>query len=133
MQFQWADSLFSCGRKADSCEKYAVTKISSLTTDVYPWFFRQIDSARTLGSRGYFFLIDTDGSWRDAERKISGALSSSVYFILGILRMDLWSRGRARAEREKKRKKPFPTLTPFAFGVKKSSAVFIIIRTLNDI
>ena len=33
----------------------------------------------TLGSRGYFFLIDTD--------------RSTVYFILGILRKDLWSQG----------------------------------------
>ena len=85
------------------------------------------------GFQRIFFFIDTDGSWRDAERKISGALSSSVYFILGILRMDPWSRGRARAEREKKRKKPFPTPTRLAFAVKKSPAVFIIIRTLNDI
>ena len=42
--------------------------------------------------------------------------------------MDLWSQGTARAEREKKRKKPFPTPTPLAFAVKKSPAVFIIIR-----
>ena len=66
------------------------------------------------------------------RESVSGALSSSVYFILGILRMDLWSQGTARAEREKKRKKPFPTPTPLAFAVKKSPAVFIIIRAPND-
>ena len=68
------------------------------------------------------------------KESVLGALSSSVYFILGILRMDLWSRGRARAEREKKRKKPFPTPTPtpLAFAVKKSPAVYIIIRAPND-
>ena len=67
------------------------------------------------------------------KESVLGALSSSVYFILVILRMDLWSQGTARAEREKKRKKPFPTPTPLAFAVKTSPAVFIFIRALNDI
>ena len=89
MQCQWADSLFACGRKADSCEKYAVTKISSLTTDVYLWFFRQIDSARTLGSRGYLFLSILMVRGEAPRESVSGALSRSVYFISGILRMDL--------------------------------------------
>ena len=86
------------------------------------------------GFQRIFVLIDILMVRGEAPREsVLGALSSSVYFILGILRMDLWSRGRARAEREKKRKKPFPTPTRLAFAVKKSPAVFIIIRTLNDI
>ena len=59
----------------------------------------------TLGSRGYFFLTDTDGSRRSrvnearsAERKKITRepyqTVSTVYFILGILRTDLWSQGR---------------------------------------
>ena len=54
----------------------------------------------TLGSRGYFFLIDTDGWWRsrvnEAPRENNNHPSrdpyqtiSTVYFVLGILRMDL--------------------------------------------
>ena len=56
-----------------------------------------------------------------------------VYFILSILRTDLWNQGTARAQRERKRKKPLPTPTPLAFVVNKSPAVFIIIRALTDI
>ena len=55
----------------------------------------------TLGSRGYFFLIDTDGSQpsrvseaRSAEEKeLLIWTVSTVYFILAILRTDLWSQG----------------------------------------
>jgi len=144
MQFQWADSLFACGQKADLCKKYAVTKISSLTTGVYLRFFRQFDSARTLGSRGYFFSyrrywwFAAKPCQRGAKRREKASREpyqtvSTVYFILGILRTDLWKQGIARAEREKKRKKPFPTPTPLAFVVNKSHAVFIIIRALTDI
>ena len=56
----------------------------------------------TLGSRGYFFLIDTDRSRRSrvnearsAERKKEPYQTlSTVYFILGIFKTDLWSHGR---------------------------------------
>ena len=55
----------------------------------------------TLGSRGYFFLIDTDGSRRSRvtevrnaeEKELLISTVSTVYFILGILRTDLWSQG----------------------------------------
>ena len=55
----------------------------------------------TLGSRGYFFLIDTDGPRPSRVNEVRCSLSnrepyqtvSTVYFILGILRTDLWSQG----------------------------------------
>ena len=54
----------------------------------------------TLGSRGYFFLIDTDGSRRSRvngtrsaeEKELLISTVSTFYFILGILRTILWSR-----------------------------------------
>ena len=54
-----------------------------------------------LGSRGYFFLIDTDRSRRsrvnearNAERKREPYQTvSTVYLTLGILRPDPWSQG----------------------------------------
>ena len=54
----------------------------------------------TQGSRGYFFLINADGSRRSGvnEARIAESPSrepyrsvSTVYFFLGILRTDLWS------------------------------------------
>ena len=53
----------------------------------------------TQGSRGYFFLIDTDGSWRSRvnearsaeEKELLISTVSTVYFIPGILRADHWS------------------------------------------
>ena len=67
----------------------------------------------TLGSRGYLFLIDTDGSWR---RRVNEALSAeekellistvrTVYFIPGILRTDLWSHDTKCVVCKKKKKK----------------------------
>ena len=56
----------------------------------------------TLGSKRYFFLIDTDRSWQSrvneahrqsAKRRAPYQTVSTVYFILGILRTDLWSQG----------------------------------------
>ena len=54
----------------------------------------------TLGSRGYFFLIDTDRSRRSrvnearsAERKKEPYQTLSTV-ILGIFKTDLWSHGR---------------------------------------
>ena len=93
-----------------------------------------------MGSKGHFFLIDTDDSRQsrvnevqsDERKREPYQTVRTVYFILGILRTDLWNQGTARAEREKKRKKPFPTPIPLAFVVNKSPAVFIIIRALTD-
>ena len=50
----------------------------------------------TLGSTGYFFLIDTDRSRREAprEKREPYETLSTVYFILGIFKTDLWSHGR---------------------------------------
>ena len=64
----------------------------------------------TLGSRGYFFLIDTDGSRRSCvtevrnaeEKELLISTVSTVYFILGILRTDLWSQGTKCVVCEKK-------------------------------
>ena len=67
-----------------------------------PWSWRMcswLNKMCTLGSRGYFFLIDTDGSWRSRvnearsaeEKELLISTVSTVYFIPGILRTDLWS------------------------------------------
>ena len=68
----------------------------------------------TLGSRGYFFLIDTDGSRRSRfnearsaeEKKLLISTREHVYFILGIVRTDLWNQGTKCVVYQKKKKKP---------------------------
>ena len=54
----------------------------------------------TLGSRGYCFLLDTDGSQRSrvnearsAEKKELLISTVSTVFVLGISRTDFWSQG----------------------------------------
>ena len=72
----------------------------------------------TLGSRGYFFLIDTDGSWRSRvnearsaeEKELLISTVSTVYFIPGILRTDLWSQD-TKCVICKKKKKQKKTVT----------------------
>ena len=66
----------------------------------------------TLGSRGYFFLIDTDGSRRSRfnearsaeEKKLLISTREHVYFILGIVRTDLWNQGTKCVVYQKKKK-----------------------------
>ena len=60
-----------------------------------------VDLGECARDLGYFFLIDTDGlrpghvnEARSAEGKeLLISTVSTVYFILGILRTDLWSQG----------------------------------------
>ena len=69
----------------------------------------------TLGSRGYLFLIDTDGSWRrrvnearsSEEKELLISTVSTVNFIPGILRTDLWSQDTkcVVCKKQKKQKK----------------------------
>ena len=90
----------------------------SLTTDVYLRFFRQFDSARTLGSRGYFFLIDTDDSrstCKAPRESVSGALSNGkdgLFHLRYIENRPLEPGYSARAAREKKKETsphPYPS------------------------
>ena len=67
----------------------------------------------TLGSRGYFFLIGTDGWWRSRvnetrsaeEKELLISTVSTVYFIPGILRTDLWSQDTKCVVCKKRKKK----------------------------
>ena len=62
---------------------------------VFNRFVRGYSHLLTLGSRGYFFLIDTDGSRRNLRQRGVNRRGepfqtvSRVYFILDILRTDL--------------------------------------------
>ena len=85
------------------------------------------------GFQKIFVLIDTDGSRRGAERKRLGSLIKLGLFHLRYFENGPLEPGYSAQSARKKRKKPFPTPTPLAFAAKKSPAVFIIIRALNDI
>ena len=80
------------------------------------WFWRMcwwFNKMCTLGSRGYFFLIDTDGSRRSRfnearsaeEKELLISTREHVYFILGILRTDLWNQRTKCVVCQKKKKK----------------------------
>ena len=59
----------------------------------------------TLGSRGCFFLIFTDRSRQsrvNQARSAESQTASTVYFILGILRTALWSKGREMSDLKEK-------------------------------
>ena len=57
-----------------------------------------IEQTPSFKQRGYFLLIDTDGSRRSRVNEARERLEpyqtvSTVYFKLGILRTELWSQG----------------------------------------
>ena len=58
------------------------------------WIWKKCMLMSTLGSRGYFFLFDTDGSRQSRVNEAALWNRTTTYFILGILKTDLWSQGR---------------------------------------
>ena len=79
------------------------------------WFWRMcswFNKMCSLGSRGHFFVIDTDGSQRRLfnetrsaeEKELLTSTREHVYFILGILRTDLWNQGTKYVVCQKKKK-----------------------------
>ena len=110
MRDRWTSDLHGGSPKGLPSSKFACLNY------FVRWFWRMcswFNKMSTLGSRGYFFLIDTDGSRRSRsnearsaeEKELLISTREHVYFILGILRTDLWNQGTKCVVCQKRKKK----------------------------